>query len=226
MALAASRFLLRMQATDRSRLARPARLLRLSLRDARGSPSVRKPSGGPTSVNDGRSLAEAEQGMRHGVFEGMRKLSQRPGGFGVSVSQEDLAYLFHMIRSFEIRYALRLVRRHKGFALAVLVSTGLGVGATASIFSLIDAFLLRPLPVPATNRVVRLTAVTQSNPVGLLFTLALSTVIGDLLNGVNPRDPTVYVIGTAVLLSVTIFATYLPARRASHVDPQAALRAE
>ena len=62
--------------------------------------------------------------------------------------------------------------------------------------------------------------------VGLLFTLALSTVIGDLLNGVNPRDPTVYVIGTAVLLSVTIFATYLPARRASHVDPQAALRAE
>ena len=62
--------------------------------------------------------------------------------------------------------------------------------------------------------------------IGLLFTLALSTVIGDLLNGVNPRDPTVYVIGTAVLLSVTIFATYLPARRASHVDPQAALRAE
>ena len=51
-------------------------------------------------------------------------------------------------------------------------------------------------------------------------------VIGDLLNGVNPRDPTVYVIGTAVLLSVTIFATYLPARRASHVDPQAALRSE
>ena len=66
----------------------------------------------------------------------------------------------------EIRYALRLVRRNKGFALAVLVSTGLGVGATASIFSLIDAFLLRPLPVPATNRVVRLTSVTQSNPVG------------------------------------------------------------
>ena len=126
----------------------------------------------------------------------------------------------------EIRYALRLVRRNKGFALAVLVLTGLGVGATASIFSLIDAFLLRPLPVPATNRVVRLTSVTQSNPVGLLFTLALSTVIGDLLNGVNPRDPTVYVIGTAALLSVTIFATYLPARRASRIDPQAALRSE
>lgn len=66
----------------------------------------------------------------------------------------------------EVGYALRLIRRNKGFALAVLLSTALGVGATASIFSLIDAFLLRPLPVPATNRVVRLTSLTQSNPVG------------------------------------------------------------
>jgi putative ABC transport system permease protein len=52
----------------------------------------------------------------------------------------------------ELRYALRLIRRNRGFAVAVLVSTALGVGATASIFSLIDAFLLRPLPVPATSR--------------------------------------------------------------------------
>ena len=66
----------------------------------------------------------------------------------------------------EIRYAFRLIRRNRGFALAVLLSTALGVGATASIFSLIDAFLLRPLPVPATGRVVRLTSVTQSSPVG------------------------------------------------------------
>jgi len=66
----------------------------------------------------------------------------------------------------EIRYALRLILRNKGFSLAVLLSTALGVGATASIFSLVDAFLLRPLPVPGTGRVVRLTSVNQSNPVG------------------------------------------------------------
>jgi predicted permease len=69
-----------------------------------------------------------------------------------------------MIR--EMRYALRLIRRNRGFALAVLLSTALGVGATASIFSLIDAFMLRPLPVPDTGRVMRLTSFTQSNPVG------------------------------------------------------------
>jgi putative ABC transport system permease protein len=66
----------------------------------------------------------------------------------------------------EIAYALRLLRRNKGFAFAVLLSTALGVGATASIFSLIDAFLLRPLPVPATSWVVRLTSLTESSPVG------------------------------------------------------------
>jgi macrolide transport system ATP-binding/permease protein len=66
----------------------------------------------------------------------------------------------------EIRYALRLIRRNRGLSLAVLLSTALGVGSTASIFSLIDAFLLRPLPVPDTGRVVRLTSLTQSNPVG------------------------------------------------------------
>ena len=66
----------------------------------------------------------------------------------------------------EIRQALRLVRRNKGFTFAVVLSTALGVGATASIFSLIEAFLLRPLPVPDTGRVVRLTSVTQSSPVG------------------------------------------------------------
>src|SRR5262249_50830159 len=59
--------------------------------------------------------------------------------------------------------------------------------------------------------------------IGLLLTLALSTAIAELLNGVNPRDPIVYASGVAALLTVTLLATYLPARRAAHVDPQAVL---
>src|SRR5438874_4691205 len=66
----------------------------------------------------------------------------------------------------DVVYALRVMRRSKGFAFAVMLSTALGVGATASIFSLIDAFLLRPLPISDTGRVVRLTSLTQSSPVG------------------------------------------------------------
>jgi len=78
-----------------------------------------------------------------------------------------LSYYFPMTTILrEFVYTLRLIRRNKGFSVAVLLSTALGIGATASIFSLIDAFLLRPLPVPGTSRVVRLTSVTQSSPVG------------------------------------------------------------
>jgi putative ABC transport system permease protein len=46
------------------------------------------------------------------------------------------------------------------------------------------------------------------------------------LNGANPRDPAVYGAALAVLVTVTLFAAYLPARRASRVDPQEALRCE
>jgi putative ABC transport system permease protein len=68
----------------------------------------------------------------------------------------------------ELRHACRLLRRNAGFSAAVVLSTALGVGATASIFSLIDAFLLRPLPVPDTGRLVRVTSTTQASAVGRL----------------------------------------------------------
>ena len=66
----------------------------------------------------------------------------------------------------DLRHAVRLLRRNAGFSAAVVVSTALGVGATASIFSLVDAFLLRPLAVPDTARVVRLASATQASATG------------------------------------------------------------
>ena len=62
--------------------------------------------------------------------------------------------------------------------------------------------------------------------IGLALTLAISRVLGDLVDGVNPRDPVIYALGTALLLSITLAATCVPARRAATIDPQAALRAE
>ena len=61
---------------------------------------------------------------------------------------------------------------------------------------------------------------------GLVLALAMSTTLGSLLNGVNPRDPVVYAVALAVLITVTLLAAYLPARRASRVEPQEALRCE
>jgi predicted permease len=51
-------------------------------------------------------------------------------------------------------YAVRSLRHNLGFALAVVLSLAVGIGANTAIFTLIDALLLRPLPVPAADELV------------------------------------------------------------------------
>jgi predicted permease len=54
----------------------------------------------------------------------------------------------------DLRYALRALRRHPGFAAAVAGMLALGIGANTAIFSVVDAVLLRGLPYPASERLV------------------------------------------------------------------------
>ena len=49
----------------------------------------------------------------------------------------------------DARYAVRALRHNLGFALVVVLSLAIGIGANTAVFTLIDALLLRPLPVPA-----------------------------------------------------------------------------
>jgi predicted permease len=54
----------------------------------------------------------------------------------------------------DVRYALRTVRGNPGFAVALVATLALGIGASSSIFAVIDALLLRPLPYHGADRLV------------------------------------------------------------------------
>jgi putative ABC transport system permease protein len=66
--------------------------------------------------------------------------------------------------------------------------------------------------------------------VGLILGLAgawvLSRVIASQLYGITARDPLTYLVVASLLGGVALIATYLPARRATRVDPMLALRSE
>lgn len=59
-----------------------------------------------------------------------------------------------------------------------------------------------------------------------MASLALGRVLSSLLFGIEPTDPGTLAGVAVVLLAVSLTASYLPAHRASRLDPQVALRAE
>jgi predicted permease len=62
--------------------------------------------------------------------------------------------------------------------------------------------------------------------IGMVVALAAAPLMRSLLNGVNPRDPLTFVAIALILLTATFVASWIPARRATRVDPNVALRCE
>ena len=56
----------------------------------------------------------------------------------------------------DIRYGLRMLANNLGFATAAIIALALGIGANTAVFSVVNGVLLRPLPYPNPDRLMRL----------------------------------------------------------------------
>ena len=54
----------------------------------------------------------------------------------------------------DVKFALRLFRRQPAYALFVVLTLAIGVGANTAVFSVVNGVLLRPLPFPESDRLV------------------------------------------------------------------------
>ena len=93
---------------------------------------------------------QATEYVRQGVApEAARRMAQQLFG-GVEGIKDDVrdTWLTRLLETLgqDVRYGIRSLRKQAGYALAVVVTMTLGIGANTAIFSVVNAVVLQPLP--------------------------------------------------------------------------------
>lgn len=103
---------------------------------------------------------QTEKLIRSGMApeEARRQALLRFGGVESAKEQARDEFRPALLEDFsrDLRFGVRLLVRSKVFALVTILTLGLGVGAATAVFSVVRGVLLRPLPYPDPDRIVRL----------------------------------------------------------------------
>jgi putative ABC transport system permease protein len=97
--------------------------------------------------------------------------------------------------STDLRHAVRLLVKTPGFTLLVVGVLAIGIGATTSIFSIVNGVLLKPLPFPESDRLVAIQSVTKGDEDGT----ASVPDITDLQAARTVQDVVAYTGGSVIL---------------------------
>ncbi len=100
----------------------------------------------------------------------------------------------------DLRYALRMMRKNPGFTIVAILSLAIGIGANTAVFSIADALLLRPLPIPRPGEVVTVGSTGSIQ--------GFSSLVASYRDYVDIRDRSKSFEGLAAFTELTVgFAT-------------------
>lgn len=103
---------------------------------------------------------QTEENMRAGMSssEARRQATIKLGATEAIRESHHAEYSIPVIENlfFDLRYGIRRLLRSPGFSCIAIATMALGVGATTAIYSVMDATLLRPLPYPHPDELVRI----------------------------------------------------------------------
>ena len=152
-------------------------ILDATLGDREGSTCANCGAGCGTAVDCERGLDEeirfhidqqTEKNLRAGMTpdEARRQAFVKFGGVEHVKEQTRDEFRPALLEDFlrDLRYGVRLLFARPAFAIVAILTLGLGIGAATAVFSVVDGVLLRPLPYPDPDRIVRLSSGRRQRP--------------------------------------------------------------